>query len=578
MQNSKLQFEIQNFYLLLFVLIFSFGIFSKAEAASLFISPASGTYNIGQTFSVSVYVSSVDQAMNAVSGVITFPADKLQILSLSKAGTIINFWVQEPSFSNSNGTINFEGIVLNPGFQGGNGKIITVTFKVKTVGTASLSFTSSSVLANDGLGTNILTNLSNASYILENSTQIPVAPKAETPSEIIGTPNAPAIISFTHPDPNKWYQETTAKFSWQIGNDIISDSVDIDKNPRTIPQTVFKPPITSKEITNLSDGVWYLHVQLKNFSGWGDIAHFRFQIDTTPPEPFNIQIDNNNDPTNPQPILKFKTNDNLSGIDHYEIKIGEAQNFKVDKEEIINDAYKIPITPPGKYTVIIRAFDQAGNYSLAMQDLEIAALEPPIITEYPKRLDPDNPLIVKGLSNICDHIILFVQNERKDIITTNAKCENGTFTAILDKTLDKGVYNIWVKAIDSRGAQSKTTEPLKVIVNLPVFIRIGNIVITYLNVIITLIALIIFMILLWLYGYKKVKDLKKAIMKESQEAEAALYEAFEFLRNEITKQVSELDSKPGLSKKEKELNNKLKEALNKAEEIISKEINDIKKI
>ena len=176
-----------------------------------------------------------------------------------------------------------------------------------------------------------------------------------------------------------------------------------------------------------------------------------------------------------------------------------------------------------------------------------------------------------------DHIILFAQDERKDIITTDAKCENGTFTIIFGRTLDKGIYNIWVKAVDTRGAESSPTKPIRVIVSLPIFIKIGSLVIDYLNVIITLLALIILMAMAWLYGWKKVRDLKKAIKKETKEAESALYKGFDILRLEMTKQVAELDGKPGLSKKEKALNNELKTALNKAEKIISKEIKDIRK-
>lgn len=563
--------------LLFCIFLFSFCIFNRIEAASLSFSPSSETYNIGQTFTVIVYASSPNQVMNAANGMITFPADKLQVLSLSKSGSIINLWVQEPSFSNINGTINFEGIVLNPGFNGSNGKIITVTFKVKTIGTASLLFTSSAVLANDGQGTNILTNAGNANYALENFAETPVAPKAETPSKTIGTPNAPEIISSTHPDSNKWYQLTTAKFSWQIGNDITSDSIIIDKNPRTIPQTAYTPPITSKEKDDLSEGVWYLHIQLKNSYGWGDITHFRIGIDITPPDPFTIQTDNGNDSTNPQPILKFKAYDALSGIDHYEIKIGEIQNLNVPAEEVTNGSYKIPVCPPGKYSVIIRAVDQAGNYSIAMEDLEIAPIETPIITEYPQRLYPSNPLIIKGTSNVCDHVIFFVQDERKDILMTDAKCENGIFTVTFGRTLEKGIYNIWVKAVDFRDAESNSTEPVKVVVSLPIFIKIGSVIIDYLNVIITLFALIILMVMAWIYGWKKVRDLKKAIKKETNEAEIALYKGFDILREEMTKQVAKLDGKSGLSKKEKVLNEELKESLNKAEKTISKEIKDIKK-
>src|SRR3989338_12449 len=89
-----------------------------AQAASLYFIPASGSYEVGSALPVSVYVSSEDEAMNAVSGVVTFPADKLEISSLSKASSIFNLWVQKPTFSNTSGTVTFEGVVLNPGFRG----------------------------------------------------------------------------------------------------------------------------------------------------------------------------------------------------------------------------------------------------------------------------------------------------------------------------------------------------------------------------------------------------------------------------------------------------------------------------
>ena len=566
--------------LILCILVFAFILLNtnvqSVEAASLNFLPSSGSYSVGKTITVSVYTSSPDQAINVVSGMITFSADKLQVLSLSKSGSIINFWVQEPSFSNSNGTVNFEGIILNPGFNGSNGKIITVTFIAKTIGVAPLSFTSSAVLANDGQGTNILTNIGNANYVLENPIETPVAPKAETQSKAIGTPNAPEIISSTHPDPNKWYQATIAKFSWEVGSDITSNSVVIDSNPRAIPQKVYTPSITSKEIDDLSEGVWYFHAQLKNSYGWGDVIHFRVGIDTTPPDPFTIRIDNGNDLTNPQPILKFKAYDALSGIDHYEIKIGELY-LNVPAQEVANGSYKIPVCAPGKYSVIIRAVDKAGNYSIAMENLEIAPIETPIITEYPQRLYPGNPLIVKGISSICDHVILSIYDERKDLLITDGKCEKGAFTVILGKTLDRGIYNISVKAVDIRGAQSNPTESVKIIVSLPIFIKIGSLVIDYLSVIITLIALFVFMLMAWFYGWKKIKIFKAQLRKETTEAEEMLYKAFNILRKEVTKQVAKFDQKEGLSRSEKVIDEKLKKALESSEKLIAKEIKDIEK-
>ncbi len=211
MENKKKKII---FYLILFSAFCFLLSVSSANAASLYFSPSSGSYAVGDSFSVSVYVSSTDQAINAASGAILFPQDKLEISSLSKSGSIFSLWVQEPSFSNSAGTVNFEGIVLNPGFTGANGKIITLNFKVKTAGAGLLNFSSGSVLTNDGKGTNILTSLGNAQFNLGGAA--PTVPEATTPSAVSGAPSAPQIFSPTHPDPNKWYTVKDAKFTWEV--------------------------------------------------------------------------------------------------------------------------------------------------------------------------------------------------------------------------------------------------------------------------------------------------------------------------------------------------------------------------
>jgi hypothetical protein len=185
-----------------------------ASAASLSFSPASGVHAAGETFSVTVTVASSGQAMNAASGVVTFPPDKLQVVSLSKSGSIFNLWAQEPSFSNGAGTVSFEGVVLNPGFSGSSGKILSITFKAKTAGSAALGFSSSSILANDGSGTPILTGTGTASFQTK---------AAETPPETVPivktantAPAAPEIASSTHPDESKWYAGRSGQFSWTV--------------------------------------------------------------------------------------------------------------------------------------------------------------------------------------------------------------------------------------------------------------------------------------------------------------------------------------------------------------------------
>jgi hypothetical protein len=206
---------------------------AAAAAASLFFAPSSGIYSVDKTLSVNVEVATGEQVINAASGVINFPQNKLEVISLSKSNSIFNLWVQEPSFSNGAGTINFEGIILNPGFHGQSGRILTINFKIKDLGPADLYFQSGSILANDGQGTNILTNLGSAGFTLGNPlTEVvpissikqaelnPVTPLTEKLVEtlIVG---APIISSPTHPDQTKWYNNNNPKISWSDRKSVV---------------------------------------------------------------------------------------------------------------------------------------------------------------------------------------------------------------------------------------------------------------------------------------------------------------------------------------------------------------------
>jgi len=96
--------------------------------ASLYLSPSTGTYNIGDTFSVILNVDTEGKSINAAEGNLSFPKDKLRVLNISRGSSIFNLWTQEPSFSNSDGTITFGGGLPHPGYIGSSGSILTARF------------------------------------------------------------------------------------------------------------------------------------------------------------------------------------------------------------------------------------------------------------------------------------------------------------------------------------------------------------------------------------------------------------------------------------------------------------------
>lgn len=173
-----------------------------ASAATLRVSPPSASVSLGGVVSVSIQVSSANQAMNAASGVLRFPADSLQVTSISKSGSVIGLWVQEPSYSNVAGTVDFEGVVLNPGYTGNNGTVLTVTFRTLRVASAPLSISSGSVLANDGNGTEILTGVSGSTVTVSEAASRPPTPApAPQPAPVqTGPTNEPVAATTSEPE------------------------------------------------------------------------------------------------------------------------------------------------------------------------------------------------------------------------------------------------------------------------------------------------------------------------------------------------------------------------------------------
>ncbi len=155
---------------ILWFLVFIFAVFSvsvlHAEAASLIFSPSSGSYHQGENFTVSVLINT-DQSANAVRGIVAYPTKYISVISVNYTNSIVDLWVRKPSFSNfgDSGNVTFEGVILNPGFTGPDGRIIDMVFRVKEQGSASVKTTDFAILANDGLGTNIAGTSGEANFI-----------------------------------------------------------------------------------------------------------------------------------------------------------------------------------------------------------------------------------------------------------------------------------------------------------------------------------------------------------------------------------------------------------------------------
>lgn len=321
--------------------------FARADQATLFLEPLSGTFFIGSTFDLSVVLDTKGQAVNTVEIALQFPPDKLQLISPSVGRSIIELWPVPPSFSNAEGKIYFWGGIPSPGITTSRGVVLTFSFRVIAPGQAQISFgDKTSVLLNDGRGTNVLGQHPASFFTLS------LQPSA-----------GPAVVSPTHPDQERWYRDPNPLFVWQKRDFADGYSFTVDHDPGGAPDTVVKGQESQASFQNLGSGVWYFHLRERRGGVWGGVSHYAVRIDTDPPASFQINVSPGLRTTNKNPIFRFFTTDALSGFDYFEMKViplsrgdaGEALFFEV------SSPYQLANISAGRYQVIVRAADRAGS-------------------------------------------------------------------------------------------------------------------------------------------------------------------------------------------------------------------------
>jgi len=545
---------------------------ASAASATLYLSPPTGVYTAGGTFTVRVLVDSGGVAINAAEGVLEFNNAELSVVGVSQSGSIFNLWTVDPTFSNTKGTISFGGGTPK-GYTGSAGSIMTITFKALRESTSKVNFISGVVLAADGLGTNIIASMNGGTYTLTSKKE---APKQEYVAPV-NTPAAPNIVSATHPDQEGWYALPTAELSWDVPSDVSAVRLLVDQISYSIPAVYYSTPISEKTIDDLDDGVWYFHAQMQNRHGWGKVAHFRIGVDTQKPEYFSIKEPEERDSTDPSTRFIFDASDVTSGIAYYEVQFDDH-----DPERWIDDGshtYVLPALAPGKHTLIAKAVDGAGNYLVDSKSFTIEALEPPVFTQYPDVLNSGAILVVRGESFPGAEIVVWIEKNKDEAKEYRLKSdEGGIFSFISEEKLDDGVYRLWAEAIDDRGARSKSSESITIAVKQSGIIRIGTFALNVLSVIVPLAGLLALLIFLFIYTRHKYVLLRRRLRKEVREAEAALEDSFNMLQKEAKKIIALLEKagkKRSLTKEEGAVAESLKKGLQRAEKTVKKEIHDI---
>lgn len=465
---------------------------SKAAAARYYFSPSSGSYSVGATVTATVVIDSGGQAINSGEGSVSFSSDKLQFQSVSTSGSIFTFWTSGPTGSAT--SVSFGGGLSNPGYTGVGGRVLTVTWKAIAAGTATVSISGGKILANDGYGTNVYSGASGASFAI-GAKATPVPTKSVT------------IRSSTHGD-GQWTNNKKAEFTWSASIPVKGYYFAFDQSPGTSPAGTLTTK-TSHTQDSIADGTWYFHVRASHATETIPVAHYKVLVDTVAPEEFTVTVDTGASETNPTPTLRFEAKDATSGIEKYEASIDGGAAFAIKSGDTL------PKLSPGNHTIIIKAFDKAGNTRDSQATYKIVGIAPPKILDWTARVAILKPITFTGQSSETDTIVVYLNGKEvhrfvaKDLKIDQSPTGDDTAGQIVWKytygeSLFPNNYEFTFRRIDSAGAESEPTKGYEVNV-LGSVVTIGGFVLPAMYVVIGMLIFILILIILLLFFFVRLR-------------------------------------------------------------------------
>jgi hypothetical protein len=338
------------------VLIFLWGIPGTVRAARLYMTPATGAFPVGETFSVKLFLDTEGEEINALDISLSFPADRLQLVSPNTSVSLIDVWASQPKFNNRTGEISLRGGIPN-GVETSGGLIGELTFRVRSTGQALLAYSSESqVFLNDGKATPAGLDFQNAIVQLE-----------------LPPPAGPSVSSPTHSQ-GEWSSSPDIALSWFAG-DADAFSYILDQSPVTEPDRTPEGTEPSTFYSDIPSGVSFFHVRALRAGTWGGTTHYEIKVDTQAPAEFGIDVFPSVRTSVRQPTISFRTSDADSGISHYELNViplsAESGNTAQTSFIEVTSPYITHDLSPGAYEVAVRAYDLAGNFREQTQRLRI---------------------------------------------------------------------------------------------------------------------------------------------------------------------------------------------------------------
>ncbi len=308
---------------------------------------------------IAIRLDSGGEAINAVQVIVDYDPAIVQVNDIVTANSLCGqqFFLKK-NIDNKKGEVQITCGLPTPGFTGRTGTVAELMLQPVAVGAFALRFGSGTeVLANDGLGTNVLRAVTNGSYRITS---------LEMRQTATNVPPGVIVFSPSHLNSERWYNVRRAQFTWPTVSGYQYAYV-FDQSPTSTPRG---GTVTWDGMVILNpdhDGIYYFHIAAKKGNTLGPISHFRVNIDATPPLPPVIQASKTKIKPGEVVRFQFSGSDALSGLQpNYYVKIDNSIFIPTLSR------LDIPFLENGVHTIGLRTFDNARNFSDANMTIEVS--------------------------------------------------------------------------------------------------------------------------------------------------------------------------------------------------------------
>jgi len=278
-----------------------------------------------------------------------------------------------------------------------------------------------------------------------------------------------------------------------------------------------------------------------------------------------------------QSVVVLEAPSVIPSVEYYTMQIDNNQNFKVKKDELINNRYYLPIQEEGSHEISIIAFGKDGSYKNYNLSFISPHLTPPVLSLSSKEITNGDSVIIYGKTDYPDRqvniVLEFDGKEIKKYIQTTGP--DGAFSITTDKIKTVGTISVWAETIFSDNIKSGNSEKIYLKVNETAAVRV-TLAIAYplIGLIFILILLILIIILLY-WGWHKYFGLKRKIEKESKEVTIEVHKAMLLLKEELNDQLKSLERvriDRNLNEKEEVIFNEIKENIDGIDDFVEKKL------